>query len=263
MDVGQPNQPEGQPEGQPQVPDLSGLLKDGKILGKYETPEAAAEGYWNSVNEMNSAKEKLNMAMQVIEAMQKGQPQHPVQPQVPSYEKNLETMGIPLNDLTQLVNARAEEIAGRVLQKHLNPMVQGAQAHAQMEASFPDFKENVSAILNGVKADPALASTFDALLEAGQPLAALKLGYFEWKTKSPAKPNADLEAAKRAAQSPGSAGSVGRTGNMSTGPSQADLDQAMAAHLAGDSMPLFDLKLKGIPLTYSEQMEALMRGRMN
>jgi len=261
MEVGQPNQPEGQPEGQPQVPDLSGLLKDGKILGKYETPEAATEGYWNSVNEMNAAKEKLGMAMQVIEAMQKGQPHMQPPPQQPLYEKNLGDLGIPLNDLSQLINARAEEVAGRLLQKHLSPMVQGAQARSQMEASYSDFKENESAILHGVKSDPTLASTFDALLEAGQPLAALKLGYFEWKNKSAPKPNAELEAAKRAAQSPQSSGSIGRTGSMTTGPSQADLDAAMQAHLAGDSMPLFDLKLKGIPLTYSEQMEALMRGR--
>lgn len=247
-------------EGQPEV-DLSGLLKDGKILGKYATPEEAQAGYWNSVQEMNKAKEQLGMAMQVIQAYQsgQGQPFENHSTATPSYEKELETMGIPIQSLSAFVAAKAEEIAEKKFQNYVSPMVKGADANSWMEQQYEDYKSNVSAIMQSVKTNQDLQRRFDKLV-GEDPHSALELAYYNWKRTSVARTDPATTAAKRAAGGAVGGGSVGRTSGVSSGPSDRELQDAMDAYKAGDATHLFNLKFKNVPLTYTEQMEALMRG---
>lgn len=250
-------------ESQPQAPDFSTLVENGKILGKYDTPEAAKEGYWNAVQEMNKAKEQLGMAVQVIQNLQQQGPPQQLQPQIPAYEAKLDSLGIPLGELNQLVEDRAAKIAKKMFEENITPLVRGAQARGDIAAAYEDFQENEAAILAAVKADPNKARRFDALLQKGEPEAALELAYFHWlRTKQP-KPSPEVEAARRAAQTPGGGAGVNRTAGMQTGPSSKDMDDAWQAYYeGGDIRALIDAKLKNVPLTYSEQMEALIRGRL-
>jgi hypothetical protein len=260
-ELGNPTPNEQSQEGQPQPLDLSGLVKDGKILGKYEDATAAEAGYWNAVTEMNKSKDQLNMALQVIDAYQRGTPQQQAQTTTPSYETNLDKLGIPVPDVVALVKAQARMVAQELLHEQLSPLVQGASARSEMANLFPDFATSESEIMKHTKANPALAKSFNALLEKGQPLEALQLGYFHWKSTSAPKSDAATEAARRAAAGPANTGGVNRTSGLPQGPSQGQLDEAMSAYHSGDARPLFDLKFKNMPLTYSEQMEALMRGK--
>jgi hypothetical protein len=253
-----PEQP--QEEGQPQTElDFTGLVDNGKILGKYDTPQAAKEGYWNAVQEMNRTKEQLNTAVALIQHLQQGQPQP--QKNVPDYVERLESVGIPVNELNQLVADRAQAIAANVVNQQLAPIVQGAQARNVMQSTYSDFAENEQSIANTIQSNPALAQRFNALVSAGMPQEALELGYFHWKNSSSARPNPNVESAKRAAMLPSGGSGAGRTANLPAGASPEAIKQAEYAAMQGDIRPLMELKMRNIPLTYSEQMEALMRGR--
>lgn len=253
--------PQGEQTEQGQPLDFTPLLdENGKILGKYDNPEAAKEGYWNAVQEMNRTKEQLNTAVEIIRAMQQGQPQLPQAPvQQSAYEQKLEALGIPSAELGQFVEARAQKIAAEIFQKQMSPLVQGASARTRMTETYPDFRNNESTIVNAARSNPALASRFDELLSV-EPYTALELAYFHWLNSSPPK-TTTADAARRAAQMPTGGGGVNRTSGLKTGPSAEQIAAAEQAFRDGDARPMFALRMEGIPLTYSEQMAALMRGQ--
>jgi hypothetical protein len=248
----------------PQI-DVAQLVENGKLLGKYETPEALKQGYHNAVQEMNKAKNDLGMAIQVIQQLQAGQP-HPQQSvQVPSYEAKLDSLGIPLSEMGQFIDQRAEARAKKIVEEHFGPLVRGANARSRVAAQYPEFAQNEPEIMGYVKQDANLDRTFNALLSTGTDEsigAALELGYFHWLKNKPAKLSPETEAARRAAQTPGSGGGgqVNRQQGLTGAPTQQQVDQAYQAFYDGDARQLFDLRMKDVPLTYSEQMEALARG---
>jgi hypothetical protein len=180
----------------------------------------------------------------------------------PAYEKALADMGIPVDPVRALVTAEAAKIASEIVKKQLSPMVEGANAQSYMEATYPDYRENVKDIMRFVRNKPDLARRFDSLLDGDRPTEALELGYLHWKNSGAAtRTSPETEAAKRAAAGTQSAAGAGRTAGVSHGPSQAEVDAAYKEFYAGNAVPLINLKLGNTPLTYSEHMEALMRGK--
>ncbi len=240
--------------------DVSGLIKDGKLLGKYDTPQALEEGYWNAVNEMNNVKGQLGTAVEIIKAMQQGPPQTQSTGK-PKYEEDLATLGIPVDALNQLIEARASAIANKVVGEQLNPLVSGSAARSEISGVYEDFADNEKAIMRYVKSNSALDARFEALLQAGMPYEALEMGYHRWKAQH--KPQMDPQTgnARRAASVPTGGAGVGRMSGVQPGPSTEQVDAAELAAAGGDFRDLIAMRLKDTPLTYTEQMEALFKAR--
>lgn len=229
-----------------------------KIFGKYDSMEEAQQGYWNSVTEMNKAKEQLGMAVEMIQNLrgQQGQPQTPSKP---DYELQLERLGVPTDAISKLVETRATEIANNVIQKHFTPLVSGANARQVMASEYKDFAENEKEILSFVKSKPELAVRFEELLNAGKPLDALELGYFHYAKQKPVKPAEDKKKAAGMPQGSGGSQRIPETVNVDKS-KRIEEGQRIFADTR-DFMPLFNEVLGDMPLTWTEHMERLGRGQ--
>lgn len=250
-------------QGQPQM-DFNALVdpKTGKLMGKYENPEELAKGYWNSVNEMNATKQRLEMAMGVIESLQKGGANPNPAPALSPYEQELDRLGIPISALDQLISERASKIAANSVETQLAPLLLGMQAREAMQTTFPDFQETEKAALEMVGKSPELKAQFETLLKLNQPKAALELAYYNYKQFG-AKPTPNQETlnAKSAAGFPQQTSGGGRMSGVDQGVTQGELERAREEfYSTGDPSLWMQVAFKDTPLTYSEQMRAAMGG---
>lgn len=244
------NQQPAQPEGQPQP--------TAKIFGKYEDMSAAEQGYYNAVKEMNDTKQKLGMAVELIEKL-RGQGQPQPQPQTPAYEQQLERYGVPVEAIREMVKAIAQETSQSVVSSQLTPLASGAKARQTMGEKYADYQQNEAKVMQFVKSQPELAQRFEELLAQNRPFDALEIGYFNWRASQPVQPAQD--PTKTAAGMPGGAGAAARTPQgMQMGSKEERLQQA--AKFFADTRnfePLIQEQLADVPLSWSEHMDALAR----
>jgi hypothetical protein len=146
-----------------------------KFAGKYNSPEALEQGYWESQREAMRI-----MAENESLKRERSQPQHPApEPLAP-----LEDYGIPPHVIRAAiqaeVNATVERQVQDQFQKAFAPMVQGMSARANVSRRHPDFEELAPKISEYIGSNPSLNQQY-TVLSGSFPEEAMEMAYLQYR----------------------------------------------------------------------------------
>jgi hypothetical protein len=249
-------QTQGQPSGT--TPDWTKLVdENGKILGKWDRPEEVRDGYFNLANQRAEIERERDFYKQASEELMKRVNPLPT-PERP--EDRLEKMGVPANDLVELVRREAQEIA----RKQFEPLTKTLEARNKVVTRFPEYSTRESEIMGTVSRNPDLSARFNRLA-AHDPEAALDFAIAEWRLSSPNARQSqtqtpEAQAARSAATLPSA--QQGGAGGRPAGPDDQKLANAIRyGHMTGSPEALLETIFEGSPLSWTEQMAAQLANR--
>lgn len=140
---------QGEPAQMQQQSDLAG----------FNDPAALANAYRNSSTEARRQKERADQLEQMIGMIQ----QRPdLIKRQPGPEDELETLGIPIRALEQLVQRQATE----VVQKAFEPIQRGMTARNSVMAQYPDFQKFESDVFQYLQSDPQMQEKYNRMFNA-------------------------------------------------------------------------------------------------
>lgn len=170
-------------------------------LGGYESVDKLVAGYRNSSTEAQRQKARADALEGVIAQLQQPQRAGSGRP-----EDRLTELGIPVDALDQVINAR--------LQQAFEPIAKGMTARTSVVAQYPDYAKYESDVANFVNADAQRQARYNAMW-AADPAGAMEWGmlaYGEHQRRSTqAPPDNGVDRQKKVdAQIPGSRQTEGR-----------------------------------------------------
>jgi hypothetical protein len=169
---------DGEPQGQaanPPAPTPPIENQPPGDLAGYPSIDALVQGYRNSSQEAQRLSQRLQQVEQAMVQMQQPRTQSP------RPEDRLSDLGIPVDALDEVINAR--------LQKAFEPIAKGVNARSQVMAQYPDYVKFENDVNQYIQADPQLAQTYGAMFNA-DPVGAIEyavLKFGESKRRSGAQ----------------------------------------------------------------------------
>lgn len=217
--------------------DFSALLQNGKILGKYSTPQEAAQGHWNLTNYAAD----LARANQELQA-RLAQATTPA----PVTQSALNAAAAEAMVKPELLAAAIREIASTVVQDQMAPLTTSMQAHAILSKELPEYVKNQAAIEGFLETNPQLSALVAGIAKSGTTEAvagAARLAFREWQA-SQVGTSTPAPAAVAAASLPGGTGSGPSGGaaaaQLTDEQRKAELAQAVQyARATGDERAVF------------------------
>jgi hypothetical protein len=235
---------------------------NGKIVGKYDQPEEFVKGYWELTNGAAAHAKENQVYRETLQAL--SQRQEPLERinQRPEYEDNLRGLGIPLNDLDQYVQARAEATAQRIVKGQFEPLMRTMQARTEVAQDYPEYLAEEGKVMQFVQRSPILQTEFNDMAQ-NNPRAALKYAYAMYKESIPRQPAGGQSAGAALPANLGGGG--GQSAQQRTPFAPANREQELAQALAykkqtNEIQPFLDAWFKDKPLTWTEQLAAQMKG---
>lgn len=157
----------------PANPDLSPIVQDGKIFGKYDDPAAAAQGFWQ-LNNYAAQQAEMNKQLQAQLAAY----QQPAQaPEVDPIEALATEALIPRDKFM----AAVEKVASQIVDRKFAPIEKAYEAREKLATQFSDYETNEKALGNWLNTNQDLANRVQALQKAGFVEESLRLAYREFQ----------------------------------------------------------------------------------
>ena len=234
----------------PATPDFTALLHNGKIFGKYDTPEAAVKGFW----ELN------NYAANLADAAR-----HAQTPTQPRSKTAIEQVAEDSLLKPDLFAAAVAEVAERVVNARFAPLENSLGARTQLAAEIPDFAKNEPAVQAWLSTNPEINQLVTVLQRSGTPegaVAAMRIAYREWQASQVPQSTPTPQAIAGAAL-PGGVQTGGPAG-AAAAKTEADnttlVDAIKYARATGDPRVAFSELFKDFPFfpgpedyTYQQQ----------
>lgn len=201
-----------------------------KWAGKYPTPEELENGHLHLqttlternaelVNERQRREQLEQMLTNMAERMSPAE--RTVQRS--RAEELLESTGIPIDALREIIDNRLSSTGPGMVEKVLAPITQGAQTQQTLGQEFPDISS--SDVLQFLNANPNVKMQYDAKLSSGKTAEAMYYAYAQY-SRSNAGPRDLSGKAEQQGQNRRDAalptGRVGVQGVAEEGPSLAD-----------------------------------------
>lgn len=158
---------------QPANPDLSALVQDGKILGKYPDAQSATQGFWQ-LNNYAAQQAEMNKQLQAQLAAY----QQPAQPQEDDPIEALATEALIPRDKFM---AAVEKVASQIVERKFAPIEKAYAARETLASQFSDYETNEKALGNWLNTNPDLQTRVQALQKAGFVEESLRLAYREFQ----------------------------------------------------------------------------------
>jgi hypothetical protein len=234
---------------------------NGKIMGKYDPahPEEFVKGYWELTNGAAALARENQTYKELTQTLaSRNGPEERDRQRRPEYEANLQTLGIPIDDLDQMITNRAE----RIVKNQFEPLMRTMQARTEVAQDNPAYLNDEAKVMQFVQRSPTLQAEFNDMA-VNNPRAALKYAYAMYRESVPRETAAGSSAGASLPQNLGGGGGNSaqqRTPFMTQGNREQDLERALAyKRQTNEVQPFLDAWFKDKPLTWSEQLAAQMK----
>lgn len=222
-----------------------------KYNGDWKKADA---GYFELVNHSKKQQQQIDQLTAAVKQM--ADQSKPVQPD--KWAKLADDYGLPVNDLSALIEEKAQAIAQRTVAEQFGPIANAMQARGAVVAKHKDFATAEAQVMEFINSDADRLAQFNDLSRQNAQ-AALELAYFEFMAQKPlgsrTTDSPEGAAARAAAGSPTGQPTGGGTSKSDEEPASLKAARERAIESRDVSHYLAE-KYKDKPLTWSEIMLA-------
>jgi len=201
-----------------------------KWAGKYLTPEELESGHIHLQTAITESNEQLRQATErsaqleqmLTQVAERMSPAERIAKRSRS-EELLESTGIPVEALLEVMDARMAATAPSLIKKELAPITQGAETQQMLGNEFPDISS--SDVLQFLNANPDVKSMYDRKLSDGKTSEAMYFAYAQFARRGAGPQDLSGRAEQQGQARRDAALPTGRTGSPASGeegPSLAD-----------------------------------------